>query len=134
MIGFFFFPLQKSCDFLVDLRISGITVRDVEIRLLCKRFKLLERVDISRCNQVTDASLTSLGELPHLNSLWMTGCDLSDHGLLETLLPNRNLYNSELFPNLVLFDCRHVPRVSYASIKKLQEAKKLKLVHTSIPL
>jgi hypothetical protein len=117
----------------VDLRISGVTVRDVEVRLLCKRFKLLERFDVSRCNQVTDASLPCLAQLPYLNSLWMTGCDLSDHGLLETLLPNRHLYNTEMFPSLNLFDCRHVQRISYASIKKLQEAKKLKLLHTTIP-
>jgi hypothetical protein len=72
--------------------------------------------------------------LPHLNSLWMTGCDLSDHGLLETLLPNRNMYNLEYFPNLNLLDCRLATRVSYFSIKKLRDAKRLnELHHTSIP-
>lgn len=34
--------LSSSCDFLVDLRVAGIPLRDGDVRMLCKRFKLLE--------------------------------------------------------------------------------------------
>ncbi len=125
--------LSQSCDFLVDLRVSGLPVQDSDVRLLCKRFKLLERLDVSRCNKVTDAALTYLADLPYLNSLFMTGCDLSDHGLLETLVPNNNLYNTKWFPSLNTFDCRHVSRISYGAVKKLLGCKKLNLLHTSLP-
>ncbi len=90
---------------------------------------------MSHCARVTDASLTYFSTLPHLARLGLAGCDLSDHGLLETMLPNANLHNHEYFPSLRHLDVRLVPRVTYSSVHKLKRGGKPshELLHTSVP-
>jgi hypothetical protein len=128
--------LSQSCDFLVELRLAGVpSVSDEVMRHACKRFRMLETIDVSDCPRVTDASLPYFAMLPHLAHVSMARCDLSDHGLLETLLPNVNLHNRDYFPSLRTLDVRQVARVTYTSVYKLINSKKPseRLLHTSVP-
>jgi hypothetical protein len=75
------FAFLAECDFpaLVDLSMAGcFLLTDATLDLIARRCPLLERLDVSKCSQVTQHSVHVIRRLQHLRHLSVAWCGITD--------------------------------------------------------
>ena len=113
--------LLSNCALLEELDLSGCEdVTDRSITDL-RRTRLLEKLDLSFCNQITDASLVALSELRHLRFLNLNWCyGITDVGL-------RSIGRCHTLESVSLWSCEAVTDAGVEALARLPHLRLLEL-------
>ena len=115
------FTIAKYCSNLLHLEIKNcLLVNDTGVIEICKRCKLLEKLNCAGCVNLSNLSLISASQLQNLKSLNLSQTHINDKGV-QTFLKNIKTDNLQ---EAVFNSCKNLTKVSIESI--FEKCEKLK--------
>ncbi|GLH03864.1 JmjC domain-containing histone demethylation protein 1 [Gryllus bimaculatus] len=110
------------------LRLAGCDISDVAFRYVTQHLPLLETLDVSSCQRVTDAGVAQLATPPAATIETLVNLDLSNCRHIT----DSSLEHLARCEGLKRVDLRHTPNVTAAAVAKLAVRHELKVMDAKL--